>query len=259
MKNNNDRLLNWLQNFLAGIADFDLFPEIPDSAIDSYTSFNDIGLLPKMLKINNVSNPGWSLYFNIKDSPLLKYKIKKNKYFSESNEVGQSLYGWYSVLKDNDTFDSGSTFLSVCLETLKLFSENKKILIKDLDEFRAPLEADNKLLFWLEEFYLSCCDEDWEFSFGYNIITVKGGWLVTLSVEELYYEDTPFEKVTIEEEGGVVECYKLDSQFIIRAHPCGLITGIKVFKDWIESQPEYADDKRKDYYEIHPITSKTID
>ncbi|MGI4775908.1 MAG: hypothetical protein ACRYE9_03135 [Janthinobacterium lividum] len=50
-------------------------------------------------------------------------------------------------------------------------------------------------------------------------------------------EDKPFEHVVIEESEGTVECYmnKKNSQVVLRTHHRGLITGISIFKRWVES------------------------
>ncbi|RYE06148.1 MAG: hypothetical protein EOP33_02830 [Rickettsiaceae bacterium] len=60
--------------------------------------------------------------------------------------------------------------------------------------------------------------------------------MAAFSVEDLLnLDDKPFESVIVEESEGIVECYIKAEVFIIRAHHRGLITGISVFKEWIES------------------------
>lgn len=239
----NEELLSWLQNFYAyKIKNKISIGNIKDDEIDKYNPFNHIPPEGYMIKIDTLDNPGWTMEFYSVAQDNLSWEEKLiNLEIEESDD-------WFlCILKETLQASSGPLYLSACLEALRCFVEGKKFEVTDLISFRENIKKENSLLCWLEEFYFSCCDTDWEHSYGNSFVSVKEGWLVSLSVEELYYEDSDFERIIIEEKGGKVECYKKDSQFIIRAHYRGLITGLEIFKNWIESHPDY-EEKRKDIY-----------
>ena len=248
MSINKEQLLTWLQEFYINKINFVLLPSnIGDVKIGTYALLEKIPAKSGMLRVHTVSNPGWHLEFNHQDI------LYNNKSFTNIeincgiNLVDQESEEWLDAQYRENIFSAGGgpLYLCITLEAFRSFIEQKRLIIDDLITFREDLKKNNSLLCWLEEFYYSCCDTDWEHMYGYSLISVREGWLMVLSVEELCYEDYPFERVIIEEEGGKVECYMLENQFIIRAHCRGLITGIRIFKEWIEEQPSY-EEKRKD-------------
>jgi hypothetical protein len=201
-------------------------------------------------RIFTVGNPGWGICFNYnntyKNNPWNRININTGVNYSEVNEENE----WFSAKKDEYLFDasSGPLYLSVSLDIFRCFIEEEVPNITSLTEKRAELITNNPLLCWFEEFYIACCDEDWERMYGCSLVSLRRGWLMLISLDELYYEDVEFKPVTIKEHEGIIECYRVKSRFIIRTHKRGLITGIQIFKDWIDSQPEYPV-KRKDYWD----------
>jgi len=63
---------------------------------------------------------------------------------------------------------------------------------------------------WLEEWYESNCDGDWEHSSGINIENVDNpGWLIKFDIKYTLYEDVAFKDVTIDRaEHDWVRCRK---------------------------------------------------
>jgi hypothetical protein len=234
-------ILTWLQNFyLNDIQEYaKKFPTIIlDSDIPRYDVFGKIEFVPKLLKIATKGNPCWSLRFYYKDT---KYENNVQK----DIDLNQDVWGskeWLGIGKKYDCVNDACSplYLSVILESFKRWIEGTPFTeIEDINHLRAELKLKNPLLCWLEEYFLQCCEWD-DDGYGYtylgsSLMSVANGWIMVMSLEELDIDDKIFNKVLIQEEGGVVECYKLESKFIIRAHHRGLITGLNIFKDWVES------------------------
>lgn len=52
---------------------------------------------------------------------------------------------------------------------------------------------------------------------------------------DLTYNDKKFDNVLLEQEEGTIRFYKYKDIFIIRTYPRGLITALKIFKEWVEA------------------------
>ncbi|MGL4824962.1 MAG: immunity 53 family protein [Alphaproteobacteria bacterium] len=91
---------------------------------------------------------------------------------------------------------------------------------------------------WLENYYLSCCDGDWEHEFSVKIETLGNpGWSLEIDLEETFLEKIPFEKVHEERtENNWVICYVKDKKFCADGGPQNLRELIRIFREWVESK-----------------------
>lgn len=92
------------------------------------------------------------------------------------------------------------------------------------------------LIKWLEEWYSSQCDGDWEHSYGLKIDTRDNpGWFVSISLLETDLENKQFEPVVIERnENDWIHCKLNKGNFEGCGGPSNLEEIITVFKNWVE-------------------------
>lgn len=91
---------------------------------------------------------------------------------------------------------------------------------------------------WLQDFYYSFCDGEWEHGQRIRLSTLDNpGWLVKINLAETYLEDGKFKSVEIERtENDWLHCHIKDKSFVIACGPKNLTEGIGVFREWVEKQ-----------------------
>jgi hypothetical protein len=92
----------------------------------------------------------------------------------------------------------------------------------------------NALLDWLQEFYLSECDGQWEHGVGYTISTLDNpGWSVDFDLEATTLETRTFDGVRIERtDDDWVQCRVEGNIFQGRGGPRNLTELLTIFHDW---------------------------
>ena len=92
------------------------------------------------------------------------------------------------------------------------------------------------ILKWLEEWYESNCDGDWEHQFGISIETLDNpGWLVKLNVNYTLYENIPFDDIEINRsEHDWVMLSKRGNRIECAGGPRNLEELLKIIKKWME-------------------------
>ena len=95
-------------------------------------------------------------------------------------------------------------------------------------------ESSNGLLDWLQEFYLSECDGQWEHGVGYTISTLDNpGWSIDFDLEETRLENKEFDAVRLERtESDWVHCRVEENIFQGRGGPKNLTELLTIFRDW---------------------------
>lgn len=90
---------------------------------------------------------------------------------------------------------------------------------------------------WLEEWYKSNCDGDWEHMYGVKIDTVDNpGWYVTIDLADTEMENKVFSKIIIDNsDDDWIICFVEKGQFKGSGDPNKLEEIIKVFKEWVDS------------------------
>src|SRR5689334_5783116 len=118
MENYIDQNLIWLQKFYTTKIhplQLSLPKVVEDNQIDLYNPFKNFSLLPGMLKIEVVSNPGWALdfcYYGTICENEDWVEVAVN--LLETEDDGN----WFSSYKKEETFSAvgGPLYLSVALE-----------------------------------------------------------------------------------------------------------------------------------------------
>lgn len=100
--------------------------------------------------------------------------------------------------------------------------------------------ANNKIntLDWLQNFYYSFCDGDWEHGNRIRMTTLDNpGWMLKINLEETYLENEVFEAIQIErKENDWIHCHIKEKYFFIACGPKNLTEGIDIFRAWVESR-----------------------
>jgi hypothetical protein len=87
---------------------------------------------------------------------------------------------------------------------------------------------------WLESWYQSNCDGDWEHTNGIRIETLDNpGWSVEIDLHQTDYEDTYFETIEYEKSSGDwVHCKVENNTFYGYGGATNLGEIIQIFRDW---------------------------
>lgn len=90
---------------------------------------------------------------------------------------------------------------------------------------------------WLQKWYLSQCDGDWEHSFGVHIETLDNpGWRFSVDLENTDLEGKSFEEVTINRtEHDWLRCWISESTFEGACGSENLYEVLNVFRQWADS------------------------
>lgn len=90
---------------------------------------------------------------------------------------------------------------------------------------------------WLQSWYDSQCDGEWEHSYGIEIETLDNpGWIVIISLIETELEDREFQKVLFERsDRDWVNCLVRDNKFQGAGGSLNLLEIVNIFKKWVES------------------------
>ncbi|MBA2941972.1 immunity 53 family protein [Paenibacillus sp. CGMCC 1.16610] len=92
------------------------------------------------------------------------------------------------------------------------------------------------LIEWLEDWYLSQCDGDWEHCYGLKIETLDNpGWSVKINLQETTLENKSFESLVNERtEHDWIHCRLKEGYFEGFGGPKNLGEILLIFKDWVE-------------------------
>lgn len=95
----------------------------------------------------------------------------------------------------------------------------------------------NDTINFLENWFWSQCNEDWEHLYGIKIDTLDNpGWKVTIDLEETDFENKIFSTLNIQrEENNWIQCKKEGTKFIAAGGVFNLKEIISVFREWVNS------------------------
>ena len=90
---------------------------------------------------------------------------------------------------------------------------------------------------WLQEWYSSKCDGEWEEYYGIKINTIDNpGWLVEVDILETEYEDKKFAPINVDNsEEDWIQCKVENGKFIGAGDQTKLSQIISVFREWASS------------------------
>ena len=94
-----------------------------------------------------------------------------------------------------------------------------------------------EMIKWLENWYKSQCDGDWEHMFGVKIDTLDNpGWSITIDLDDTFLEEKSFDvyRKNVNEKDWII-CQVKDNKFKAGGDPSKLGEIIRIFKEWVES------------------------
>lgn len=170
------------------------------------------------LLIDTLDNPGWYLKF-----PL----VEKSQEDSVIFEIGNSDFeeDWLSIRVFNNILylsgDPGK--LNTILKKFESFSRDKG--------FQAPFPilSDDSALF-LEKWYKTNCDGEWEHFYGVEMKLLNNKWSVTIDLEGTSLEEGRFETISLDGFTCFVERDDFISKF--KGYGTNLNQLLTVFKEW---------------------------
>ncbi|EHQ90113.1 hypothetical protein DesyoDRAFT_3073 [Desulfosporosinus youngiae DSM 17734] len=96
------------------------------------------------------------------------------------------------------------------------------------------------LLKWLEDWYYSNCDGDWEHLYGVTISTLDNpGWTIKIELLETFMETKQFQAIKhFRTEEDWIDCKVTNGVFTGCGGPRNLEEIIRIFYKWVESNEE---------------------
>lgn len=91
------------------------------------------------------------------------------------------------------------------------------------------------LLSWLQSYYASCCNGDWEHGEGIRIETLDNpGWFVKMSLRDTNLAAIDFERVEVENsDQDWYHCWKEDEIFTGAGGLYNLTSILTIFREWV--------------------------
>jgi Immunity protein 53 len=98
-------------------------------------------------------------------------------------------------------------------------------------------DTDLHLLSWLQHYYQSCCDGDWEHGNGIQIHTLDNpGWRISISLRDTMLETMPFERQEAEKtDDDWYHCWRDEEYFHGVGGALNLVSILSVFRAWVDS------------------------
>ena len=91
---------------------------------------------------------------------------------------------------------------------------------------------------WLQSFYLSQCNGDWEHGYGIRIVTLDNpGWSVEIHLEGTSLDGLPFDEIdqSFRSDHDWVICSVAERVFTGCGGPCNLEEILTIFRTWVEN------------------------
>jgi Immunity protein 53 len=99
---------------------------------------------------------------------------------------------------------------------------------------------DNDVFFWLQNWYQSNCNSDWEHQFGVRIDTIDNpGWSIEINIEETNLEGFSFQSIEINRsEHNWIHIKLEDMKIKGFGGPLNLLEMVEIFRAWVISKQE---------------------
>lgn len=93
-------------------------------------------------------------------------------------------------------------------------------------------------LIWLQNWYGSQCDGDWEHTYGIEIKTLDNpGWMIFIDLVETELEDYEFSQVIIKRsEENWINCLLKNGKFQGAGGSLNLLEILNIFQEWVKSK-----------------------
>lgn len=91
---------------------------------------------------------------------------------------------------------------------------------------------------WIEKWYVSMCDGEWEHFYGIKIDTLDNpGWIVQIDVLDTELENKPFQSMSnYIDDNSWLHCQVKEGKFVASGDSTKLKVILEVFRNWVEDQ-----------------------
>ncbi|MGK7942611.1 MAG: immunity 53 family protein [Crocosphaera sp.] len=99
----------------------------------------------------------------------------------------------------------------------------------------------NNAFFWLQDWYTSQCNGEWEHTYGIDIKTLDNpGWLIIIDLVDTQFENHQFDEVSIKcSDNDWIHCFVKNGKFQAAGGSFNLLEILNIFRDWVEAK-EYT-------------------
>ncbi len=93
------------------------------------------------------------------------------------------------------------------------------------------------LLTWLQGWYTSVCNGDWEHEYGVRIDTLDNpGWQLRIDLTNTAWEAKPFDRLKVErDEHDWVHAWTEEGAFQAACGPTNLSEALYIFREWVSN------------------------
>lgn len=196
------------------------------------------------IKIDTMDNPGWIMYIDLSNTEHEYCNVEKMSITRSKND-------WIVLhITDNIfTIYSGPQNLEEIISIFKHFITYKEVCLQD-----ARYTRNDKLIKWLEDWFLFNCDGDWEHSYGINIyVTDDYNWHVQMDLCNMVFSLKGLPLKVIKNTSNNILNYIIDDEdFVGNASPTNLVKLLKISRKIIrknESKGYY-----KEFYDMKEFT-----
>ena len=184
------------------------------------------------LKIETLDNPGWNFEGFLDNNKSFQKRPYKLDFNTGTNYV-EDAEVWFLSQMLGEAYDSAGdpTKLLDMLDIFLSWINDEPIDWKNDNH----LEKDNYLLDWVQRWFISNCNGDWEHGYGINMeYTKETGWYVYFNVNHTSMYDCKFDKKDKKGKKKWLTFEVNENSFIGRGDSSKLEEILQTFHDWVE-------------------------
>ena len=97
---------------------------------------------------------------------------------------------------------------------------------------------ENNSFNWLQDWYYSQCDSEWEHSYGIQIETLDNpGWIIAIDLLETELEDREFQEISVKRsDNDWISCLVKNGKFQGAGGSLNLLEILDIFRKWVEAE-----------------------
>jgi|GEM_PF-383318 len=184
------------------------------------------------IRINTLANPGWSIFIDVAETPLVSAEFTPITIEREEHD-------WIHCRVREWRFEGfgGPSNLIELLETFR--SWTSKAAGKQTASLPVGSEENDsgKVLRWIQGWYHSHCDGEWERAKGIRIKTVDNpGWSMFINLSNTELSEVAFAPLRMDRgQDGWIQCQVLDDRFKGTCGLHNLTELLATFRAWANS------------------------
>jgi hypothetical protein len=179
------------------------------------------------ISIRNVDNPGWLVEINLEGTVL------KGKDFTPII-IDRTEKDWIYCQVNHTQFQASCGGMNL-IEILQRFEQWDNSLNLHKNKQSMTISDSEKLDKWIQKWYLSNCNGDWE---HFNEVKIHSlidsiGWKVEIDLEETFLEKVVFKKLSLQHsDDNWLKCQVKNRKFCATGGCRNLVEILKIFQTW---------------------------